>query len=156
MSGHNTSQHMYEGPFLVPDPGDAGTIDINRYGELVELVSVGADETRTLRAPPKAGILAILRMKTDGGDVIVTASNGLNVALNDTAIFADVGDQLVLLSVAATTGYRWEILVNTGSVAVDEAGTTAAPTTAAPTTAAPTTAAPTTAAPTTAAPTTPH
>ena len=133
MPTHNTPFQMFQSPILGVDPGAGGTITITRYGELIELVST-TTETRILGAPTKAGILATIRMKTDGGDVTLTASEGLNVALNDTAVFADVGDQLLLMSVSATSGFRWEILVNTGSVAVDEAGTTAAPTTAAPTT----------------------
>lgn len=117
MSGHNTPYHMYQGPLSVPDPGDGKNIAINRYGAIVELVSA-AGETRTLAAPSKAGVLATIRMKTDGGDIVLTASAGLNVAGNTTATFADVGDQIVLLSVSAASGYRWEILVNTGSVAL--------------------------------------
>ncbi len=53
-----------------------------------------------------------------GGDATVTASNGLNVAGNTQAVLADAGDLLELVSVSHTTGYRWEILVNTGSVAL--------------------------------------
>jgi len=119
MSGHNTPYHMYQSPLSQEDPGDAMTIDINRYGALMELVSTAAGgETRTLKAPSKAGILATLRMKTDGGDIVITAAAGWNVTGNTTCTFADVGDQVVLLSVSAATGYRWEILVNTGSAAL--------------------------------------
>jgi hypothetical protein len=58
-------------------------------------------------------------MLTDGGDIVVTVSAGLNVAVNTTATFADVGDLIDLISVtAAAGGYRWEILANTGSVSL--------------------------------------
>ena len=117
MSAHNAPYKMAQGPIDKMDPGDGGTITINDYGGLVELVSTGA-ETRTLAAPGKAGILATIRMKTDGGDITMTAAATLNVAANNTAVFADVGDQLVLLSVSASSGFRWEIVVNTGSVAL--------------------------------------
>ena len=50
----------------------------------------------------------------------MTAANGLNVAANNTAVFNAVGEQLFMTSVeTATAGtFRWEILVNTGSVAL--------------------------------------
>ena len=118
MSGHRVASDMANAPLGTADPGDAGRITIDKYGQLVEMGSATGAETRTLSAPTDPGILATLRMKEDNGDIVVTASAGLNVAGNTTAPFADVGDQIVLLSVSATTGYRWEIVVNTGSVAL--------------------------------------
>lgn len=117
MSGHNAAYEMFQDDLVLPDPGDAGTIVFDRYGQIVEMVSAAA-ETRTLANPSRLGILAFIRMKTSGGDITMTAAGTLNVAANNTAVFADVGDQLVLLSVSATTGYRWEILINTGSCAL--------------------------------------
>jgi len=119
MSAHRLHHQLYRASKVINDPGDAGVILVIADLQICELVttSVGG-ETRTLRNPTKAGILFTLRMKTDGGDAVVTASNGLNVTGNTTATFADVGDQLHMISVSHTTGYRWEILVNTGSVAL--------------------------------------
>ena len=62
------------------------------------------------------GASGTVRLKTAGGNVTVSAANGLNVAGNTAAVFGDVGDQLDMVSVSHTTGYRWEILTNTGSV----------------------------------------
>lgn len=115
MASHNAANKLAEAPLGGKDPGASGTIAIDRYGEIIEMVSLAA-EARTLAAPTRAGILATIRMKTDGGDITLTASAGLNVTGNTVATFADVGDQLLLISVSATTGFRWEILVNTGSV----------------------------------------
>ena len=117
MGTHNAPRNLHQASLGQADPGDAGVIGIENYGAIVELVSAAA-ETRTLATPLRPGILATIRMKTDGGDITMTAAGTLNVAANNTAVFADVGDQLVLLSVSATTGYRWEIVVNTGSVAL--------------------------------------
>ena len=117
MGTHNAPRNLVQASLDQVDPGDAGTISIVKYGAIVELVSEAA-ETRTLASPLRPGILATIRMKTDGGDITMTAGGTLNVAANNTAVFADVGDQLVLLSVAASSGYRWEIVVNTGSVAL--------------------------------------
>lgn len=120
MSTHNVAFAMAEAPLATPDPGDGGVITIDRYGQLVEMTGVSASETRTLADPLGPGILAVLREIVDAGDIVVTATNGLNVTGNTAATFADVGDQLVLLSVSTATAgvYRWEILVNTGSVSL--------------------------------------
>ena len=99
----------------LPDPGAGKIISALQDLQICELVTVAA-EARTLANPTKAGNRLTLRMKTDGGDCVVTASNGFNVAGNTVATFADVGDLLELISVSHTTGFRWEILVNTGSV----------------------------------------
>ncbi len=117
MTGHRAAHDMKIAPLLGFDPGDASTLYVDRYGHLFELVSAGA-ETRTLANPDRPGVLAIVRMKTDGGDITLTAAAGINVAGNTQAVFGDVGDQLLLISVSAASGYRWEILVNTGSVSL--------------------------------------
>lgn len=119
MSGHNAGNEMAFGGLGGCDPGASGVISVEKFGQLFELVSGAANESRTLLAPTRPGVLATIRLKTDGGgDVTVTCTAGLNVSANTAAVFADAGDQLVLLSVSATTGYRWEILVNTGSVSL--------------------------------------
>lgn len=118
MSGHNAGNELAEA-LLGHDPGNGGVISVQKFGQLFEMVSTeSGGETRTLLAPTRPGMQCVLRQKTDGGDIVVTAAEGLNVAGNTAATFADVGDQLVLVAVSATTGYRWEILVNTGSVSL--------------------------------------
>jgi hypothetical protein len=119
MSAYNVLHQMMESTFATPDPGDGGVINIDRYGQLVELAS-GTTETRTLSRPLHPGILCLVRMVSDGGDVTVTITGGCNVAGNTAAVFADVGDQLLLVSVSTSTAnvFRWEILVNTGSISL--------------------------------------
>ena len=117
MGTHNAPRNLHQASLGQADPGDAGVIGIENYGAIVELVSSAAAETRTLSTPLRPGILATIRLKTDGGgDITMTAAGTLNVTGNNTAVFADAGQQLVLLSVSATTGYRWEVVVNTGTV----------------------------------------
>lgn len=116
MSGHNAGNELAEA-LRGYDPGNGGVISVQKFGQIFEMVSTeSGGETRTLLAPTRPGIQCVLRMKTDGGDIAVTAAEGLNVAGNTVATFEDVGDQLVLIAVSASTGYRWEIAVNTGSV----------------------------------------
>jgi hypothetical protein len=119
MSGHRAAHDLAKAPLQLTDPGDAGIIAVDRFGGHCEVVTAAA-ETRTLADPTGAGLLATIRLRTDGGDLTVTAANGLNVAANTTAVFNAVGEQLFMTSVeTATAGtFRWEILVNTGSVAL--------------------------------------
>jgi len=119
MSGHRAAHDMAKAPLQLLDGGDASIIGIDRFGGIVELETAGT-ETRTLADPVGSGLRATVRMRVDNGDCTVTAANGLNVAGNTTAVFADVGDLLDMVSVeTATAGvYRWEILANTGSVAL--------------------------------------
>lgn len=116
-NAHRILNTIKDADHVVPDPGASGRIATEKDLAICELVTAAA-EARTLANPTKAGIRLILRMRTDGGDCTVTASNGLNVAGNTNAAFQDVGDLLELLSVSHTTGFRWEILTNTGSVAL--------------------------------------
>ena len=114
----NIHHQLYRGPKVLDDPGNGKTIRVAQDLQICEMVSTGA-ETRTLANPTKPGIRFVLRMLTDGGDIVVTAANGLNPSLHTTATFADAGDLISLVSVSLTaTTYRWEILEgNVGSVA---------------------------------------
>jgi len=114
---HRIHHDLYRASKGMADPGNTKTILVTEDLQICEMVSTGT-ETRTLANPTKAGLRFVLRMLTDGGDITVTASNGLNVAGNTAAVFADAGDLLSLVSVSHTTGYRWEIEVNTGSVSL--------------------------------------
>lgn len=110
---HNT---LYQAPKLLDDPGASGTILVAEDLSMCEMVSVAA-ETRTLANPTKPGIRFTLRMLTDGGDIIVRATEGFNVALETNATFADARDTLELISVTKSWGepmsagtYRWQVL----------------------------------------------
>lgn len=116
-NAHRVLNTIRDADHVLADPGAGGTITSQEDLKICEIVTAAA-EARTLANPTKAGNRLTLRMKTDGGDATITASNGLNVAGNTQAVFADVGDLLELVSVSHTSGYRWEILVNTGSVAL--------------------------------------
>lgn len=114
---HRVHFDLYRAPKGMADPGNAGTIRVSEDLQICEMVSAAA-ETRTLADPTKPGIRFVLRLLTDGGDVTVSAANGLNVTGNTVATFADASDLLSLVSVTHTSGYRWEIEVNVGAVAL--------------------------------------
>lgn len=101
---------LYRGPKRLKDPGNAGIIRATADLQICEMVSGASNETRTLKPPTKSGVRLALRMKTDGGgDIVVTAAEGFNVALETQATFADVSDFLPLISINISgTSYRWE------------------------------------------------
>ena len=116
MQPANIHHNLYQGPKKLADPGDGGTIVVTEDLSVYELVSVGADETRILQNPTKPGIRFTMRMLTDGGDIIVSAENGLNVQLETHVTFADADDMLELISVTKTAGsppsaavHRWQV-----------------------------------------------
>ena len=116
MPAHRVLHDMYRAGHLLADPGASGTIRATQDLQLCEMVSA-TTESRTLANPTKAGIRFVLRLKTDGGTVTVTAAGGLNSSLETQATFADQDDFLSLLSVTTATGFRWETLEgNTGVV----------------------------------------
>ena len=117
MQPQNIHHNLYRGPKTLDDPGTGNTIRATEDLSICELVSVGADETRTLANPTKPGIRLTMRMLTDGGDVVVSVANGVNVALETNVTFADAGDFLSLISVTKTAKsplsaatHRWQIL----------------------------------------------
>jgi len=117
VSAHRILNVIRDADHALNDPGAGGRIEVSGDLQVCELVTLAA-ESRTLDDPTKAGIRLVIRMKTDGGDCTVTAVNGLNADGDTQAVFANVGDQLELISVSHTTGYRWDILVNTGPAAL--------------------------------------
>lgn len=126
---HRIHHDLYRGPKAIQDPGNGGRIVVNKDLQVCELVSGASGETRTLENPTKPGIRFHLRMLTDGGgDIVVTASNGLNAVLDTVATLADAGDYLELVSVTlvAGTSYRWETLVQSG-VPISSASTSSSP-----------------------------
>jgi hypothetical protein len=94
------------------DPGDAGALPVTSSGRIA-LVSAGA-ETRTLAAPAAAGLELLIYMKTDGGDVVITAATAFNEAGNTTATFDNVGETLRLTSVEEGANLRWRGAVADG------------------------------------------
>uniref|UniRef100_A0A6M3L0T9 Uncharacterized protein n=1 Tax=viral metagenome TaxID=1070528 RepID=A0A6M3L0T9_9ZZZZ len=111
MGRSNIHAELHQGQESLNDPGDAGTIIVDKDLQMCEMVSGESAETRTLKAPTRAGIRLALRLLTDGGgEIIVHAAEGFNRDEETDATFADAGDLLSLISVTTTTGYRWEVI----------------------------------------------
>jgi len=131
MSPHRIHHDLYRGPKILTDPGSGKIIRPNGDLLICEMVSGGSAETRTLANPTKPGIRFVLRLKTDGGgDVVVTAPAGLNVALETQATFADASDFLSLISVTISAGsYRWEVLEGNVGTVISSASPSSSPST---------------------------
>lgn len=102
---------------LISDPGDAGSLGASYDSFYCELTTAGA-ETRTLADPLAGGIMAVIAMRTDGGNAVVTAATAINATGNNTLTFGDAGDSVTLVSVAdGASDYKWSILTQDGGVA---------------------------------------
>lgn len=127
---------LYKGPKILKDPGNAGIIRPSMDLQICEMTSGASGETRTLPRPTKPGIRLVLRMKTDGGgDIVVTATGGFNVAGETQATFADASDFLSLVSVTVSGGpgpsgtYRWEALEGNLGTVIASASASSSPST---------------------------
>ena len=101
-------------PVIIPDPGNAGTIDVSRSG-ICELSSAGP-ETRTLPDPTFRGQQIDLVMVVDGGDITITASSPVNQTGHTTIGASAVGGFIRLVGkYNATDGWEWqEVVEDTG------------------------------------------
>jgi len=96
-------------PVIIPDPGDAGTIDTSHSG-YCELTTAGA-ETRTLGDPAYRGQFIELVFISDGGNCVVTASSPVNQTGNNTITFQDIGDVWNAVGAYnATDGWEWKTI----------------------------------------------
>ncbi len=101
-------------PHMMTDPGDAGTITVDRDLAIVPIVSTGADETRTLAQPTKAGLRCVLLFDTDGGDVTVTVTGGYDIPGQTTFTLNTAGSIVELISTKVGASYYWRMLSRAG------------------------------------------
>ena len=109
MSKHNAPQTLHSTAAHQKDPGDAGTITVDRSPAYADLVSAAA-ETRTLARPTVGGAIVTLNMKTDGGDITLTVTGGFNEDADTTYVFASTGEHLTLVAVDVGGTLTWRVL----------------------------------------------
>ncbi len=102
-----------QGPGLFNDPGDAGTITFDGWGQVCSVATTSA-ETRTLAQPIKPGILAAVVLDTDGGNMALTVTGGYNADADTLITFADAGDYVCVYSVKVGSSYYWRVLQDEG------------------------------------------
>ncbi len=113
MPGHNAATNLSNADKAIADPGASGTINVDRCPCVVDVVTAAA-EGRTLAAPMKSGLIVTVGLKSDGGDLTLTVTGGMNQSGNSSAVAADAGDALTLVSIAVGTGFKWRVLANDG------------------------------------------
>ena len=102
-------------PQIIPDPGDAGALDVSRSG-ICEITTAAA-ETRTLGDPSFRGQQLDIVMVSDGGDCVITAASPVNQTGHTTITLSAIGGFIRLVGkYNATDGWEWqEIMEDTGS-----------------------------------------
>ena len=119
MTAHRVLQDMAKSTELdLLDPGDAGTIELDRSMGVCSVVPAGS-ETRKIGSPQRTGVIITVCLKTDGGDLAITGKGGeiLNSGSGTeaTATMADAGDTLTLISVSKGANIVWAVLANHGA-----------------------------------------
>jgi len=113
MSAHNILRELHMAPCEVCDPGTGNPIPVDRWNQIVPIVTGGVGETNTLPNPTQAGQRLGLICKTHGGgDRVVTAASAINQAGNTTMTFGVATDLIIVESYPVGTGYRWRVVAN--------------------------------------------
>ena len=100
-------------PYKIPDPGDAGAVQVNQPG-FCELTTAGA-ETRTMADPVFRGQIIDYTFIVDVNDCVITAASPINQSANTIMTFADIGDHIRLIGFYnATDGWEWRVVANDG------------------------------------------
>lgn len=122
MNAHNILQTIFRGAVAL-DPGNAGTINVDRSPHVVGIVSA-TSETRTLARPTTLLSEAFIYMKTDGGDVTLTITGGYNEDGDTTFLFDDPGEFIHLKAGWDGSTYYWRKISDhtTGLLTQTEAG----------------------------------
>jgi hypothetical protein len=114
MTAHRICTDLHNADNIVDDPGDAGSIVVDKSMSICNLVSVGA-ETRTLARPTREGVVVSLHLQTDGGDVTVTVTGNHNETGDSTIVFSDVGQTATFMSfMTSARAYFWRLISHWG------------------------------------------
>lgn len=115
MSAHRVLNDIYKAGVYSPilDPGNGGTIYVERSPAEVPLVSAGA-ETRTLARPLQENAIVTIYCRTHGGDITLTVTGGFNTNGNTTVVFTAVKQFAIFQSFYDGTNYYWSELSNWG------------------------------------------
>ena len=131
MSAHRTLKDLYRafeptGPGLLVDPGSAGTITFDMYGQICSVVTATA-EARTLAQPDRPGIIGTVALKTDGGNLTLTVTGGYNQDADTVMTFADAGDFVTFLSLDVGGSYYWRVLGKADELVIPSASASSTP-----------------------------
>lgn len=113
MSAHNALEQQFLSEFLVPDPGNGGTLGMDRDRQQYAIATGGA-ETRTLPDPHRPGLLLSISMIEDGGDCVIASDSPINATGNNRITLDDVNDTILLISIRTAAGHLWRVMGNDG------------------------------------------
>ena len=133
MSAHRTLKDMYRafeptGPGNLQDPGSAGTITVDMYGQICSVNTTGGG-TRTLAQPDRPGIIATVSLDMDGGDLTLTVTGGYNQDADTVMTFADAGDFVTFMSLKIGSSYYWRVLASAEELVIPSASKSSSPST---------------------------
>ncbi len=114
MSIHNILKKMFQAKFLIPDPGDGGTIVVDHWHAYVAVVSAGA-ETRILAQPTEVGQQCIIALDVYVGLVTLTVTGGYNQALDTDINLQNAGDWVSFESIRVGGSYFWRVAGQEGT-----------------------------------------
>lgn len=133
MGAHNVLQQLFlDGtPYVVADPGDAGTLTADRQLSLFKITTAAA-ETRTLAQPTKPNIMCMVCLDATSGDLTLTVTGGYNQAATTSLTLDTAGDWVLFMSVEVGSSYYWRVISSEGVnvTRTDITATTATATTA--------------------------
>ncbi len=111
-----------QGPGLFNDPGNAGTITFDNWGQICSVTTTSGTEARILAAPTKPGILCTVSLKAvTGNGFNLTVTGGYNADGTTTIAFGDAGDYVSFLSIDSGGSYYWRVASFEGTnVAVED------------------------------------
>lgn len=115
MSSHNTLHELFSDacPYVIADPGNAGTLTCDRQMAMFKLTSAAA-ETRTLAQPTKPGIMCAVVVDVYVGDITLTVTGGYNQAAATSLTLGTAGDWVLFYSVEVGTSYYWRVIASEG------------------------------------------
>lgn len=116
MSGHRLPRDLFLAQNkAIPDPGTAGTINVNQDLSYVPLVSAAA-ETRTLAAPQQPDLRFLLEAKTatTTNTITVTVTGGFDEDGSTVFVFTNGGQFVEFISVEDGTDKRWRVVNSEG------------------------------------------
>lgn len=106
----------------IEDPGSGETIYVTKNRGVCSVVTAAA-EARTLAAPDREGLETMIALKTDGGDLTLTVTDGYNADGDTSITYDDAGDYVVFRSIDVGGSYYWRGIAQEGTNAAVEEGT---------------------------------
>lgn len=121
MSAHNALQENYLGQSVKADPGNGGTMVVDRSVCVFDVVTAGASETRTLGRPTRSGCRCVVHHKTDGGDFTLTVTGNFNEDGDSTINLTEAGQFIEFVSLFDGTDFFWRKTVDYSTGNIDPA-----------------------------------